>query len=302
MRGLAVLGALRAGVIVLPPALAPWADALGVKHIAVPDARDLSWRDRLPLVDLTIVDVFPRGVVGELAAHRGTPQWLVTRRVAPSYYLDSAVRAAIESQYELIVWTEEPPAPLVSLRVPAVRIAPVLLDTAALGRAEARAGLGITDERPLILALGSGDPTRQANLRGLLAKIAARADASLRFVTDDLPARGDVVRLFPAAPWLAAADLVVAAGGYHAVHETRRAGVPVVFVPQRRRYDDQAWRVQDEPVARTPAELEAAVRWLLARRGHVEKRESAGARMLAALIERRMQRAVLAKEQITAMA
>ena len=36
------------------------------------------------------------------------------------------------------------------------------------------------------------------------------------------------------------------AGGYHAFHETRRAGVPTIYIPQRRRYDDQWWRVRDE--------------------------------------------------------
>lgn len=302
MRGLAVLHRLGTGVIVLPAPLAPWAEALGFDHVAVTDPRDPAWLDRVTGVDLLLVDVFPRGVVGELVVPPGTPAWLVSRRVAAAYYLDPGVRAAIESRYELIVWTEEPPAELAALRVPAVRIAPVVLDAAPLDRAEARARLGVPDRRPLVLALGAGNPGRQADLRGLLARIAARAAAALRFVSHELPEDGEVVRLFPASAWLAAADVVVAAGGYHAVHETRRAGVPAVFVPQRRRYDDQAWRVRGETVAASPAELERAIQALLAGRREVEPRSGAGDLALARLVERRVERGVLAQEEIAAMA
>lgn len=302
MRGLALLSRLRTGVIVLPARLAPWAATLGVEHVAVGDPRDPAWMDRLPAADLMLVDVFPRGVVGELTPPPRTPMWLVTRRVATGYYLDAGVRAAIESRYERIVWTEEPPAPLTALRVPAIRIPPVLLDTEPLERDEARARLGVSDDRPVILALGAGEPERQSRLRGLLVKIAARAGASLRFVSHELPATGDTVALFPAAAWLRAADVVVAAGGYHAVHETRRAGVPAVFVPQRRQYDDQAWRVRDETAATNPPQLEAAIRALLASRRAVEKRAHAGAGVLATLVERRVKLGVLPEEEVAAMA
>jgi hypothetical protein len=301
MRGLALLTRLRCGLLVLPGRLAGWARTLGVDHVAVADPRDATWLDRIARVDLMLVDVFPRGVVGELPALPGTPAWLVTRRVRTGYYLDAGVRAAIESRYERIVWTEEPPAALAELAVPAVRIPPVLLDARPIGRAEARARLGLRDTRPLVLALGAGDPLRQERLRALLVKIAARAGGAVRFVCQELPQRRDFVGLFPAAAWLAAADVVVAAGGYHAVHETRRAGVPAVFVPQRRQYDDQAWRVRGETVTTTPGGLEAAVRRLLASGREREPRLAGGARALAALVQRRVERSVLAEEEIAAM-
>ena len=305
VRGLAVLSRLGSGVVILPARLAAWAEAAGVEHIAVTDPRDPAWLARVPAADLMLVDVFPRGVVGELAPPPRTPMWLVTRRVATGYYLDPGVRAAIESRYERIVWTEEPPAPLAALRVPALRVPPVLLDPAPLDRGEARARLGVTGDRPLVLALGAGDPDRQARLCGLLGKIARRAGAALRFVSDELAEAPDVVRLFPAAAWLPAADVVVAAGGYHAVHDIRKAGVPAVFVPQRRRYDDQAWRVRGEIVATNPAALEAAVRALLGRRTSVEERKDRSGPIgtpLGQLIERRVQLGVLPEEEVAAMA
>ena len=302
VRGLAVLRRLRTGILVLPARLAPWAETLGVEHVAVADPRDPAWIERLPVADLMLVDVFPRGVLGELTALPRMPMWLVTRRVATGYYLDPGVRAAIESRYERIVWTEEPPAPLTALRVPATRVPPVLLDIAPLDRDAARARLGVPEDRALVLALGAGEPERQARLRGLLAKITARADASLRFVSHELPATADTVALFPAAACLAAADVVVAAGGYHAVHEARRAGVPTVFVPQRRRYDDQAWRVRDEIVAVNPPELDAAIRGLLASGRDVQRWTGAGTGALARLVERRVELGVFPQEEIAAMA
>lgn len=43
---------------------------------------------------------------------------------------------------------------------------------------------------------------------------------------------------------VAAADLVIAEGGYNTVAEVRLAGAPAVFVPSARRLDDQAERVR----------------------------------------------------------
>ncbi|MBI2207502.1 MAG: hypothetical protein HYU41_27030, partial [Candidatus Rokubacteria bacterium] len=264
LRGLAVLHALGTGTLVGPRRLASWAAALGVDYVAA-DPHEIANVTALRNAALLLVDVFPRGVVGELAQDTcAAPRWLVTRRVTPAYYLDPRVRETIETGFEQIVWCEEPPAELMTLRVPRHRVPPVLLCPPVLDRDAARRRLGVTNDRRLILALGTGDPGRQGHLARLLGKIAARADADLRFVSDDLPAGGPVLRLFPAAAYLRAADVVVAAGGYHAVHETQAVGVPTIYIPQARRYDDQWWRVRNLPVATDPATLERMVRDLLA--------------------------------------
>jgi hypothetical protein len=113
--------------------------------------------------------------------------------------------------------------------------------------------------------------------------VAERNGARLAFL-------GDHEGVFPAAPYLPAADVVVAAGGYHAYHEVRAAGVPAVFVPQWRRYDDQAERVRDGLVAKDPPTLERAVASLLrgedvpgARLPRLE-RPAAGGEALAGLV------------------
>ena len=89
--------------------------------------------------------------------------------------------------------------------------------------------------------------------------------------------------------WLRGADLVVSAAGYQAYHEIVQAGVPAVFVPQRRQYDSQARRALGKlgiapraahGVARSPLELEVCLDRLMgAERAPVQPFE--GARQVA---------------------
>jgi hypothetical protein len=299
------VGAPAAGATLLGPArLAHWAAALGVPYLTPPEPCPPAWFSALSPPDLLLVDVFPRGVVGELTPLLGrAPAWLVSRWVEPAYYLDPGVRAAIESCYERLVWTEAPPAPLRALDVPQVEVGPVLVHPGPLSRDEARRALDVPQGRRLLLGLGSGDAERQAALCRLLGKVAARLGVALRFVSAELPPSPPVVPVFPAARVLPAADVVVAAGGYHAFHETRLAGVPTVFVPQRRRHDDQWHRVRGAAVAADPLELECLVRAALVAPG------ASGARgaepmssALARLVERRVQAGVLRQEEVAAMA
>ena len=158
----------------------------------------------------------------------------------------------------------------------------------------------------LLLALGSGDRQHQADLLRLLdaicARLRARAGCKIDLIflstllkPEDLPSVSTRTRIeerFPAMRYLRAADLVVAAGGYHAVHEARQLGLPAIFVPQRRKYDDQFWRVRDAPRAAGPVELEEAVAEALAGGGQprpstdrTAKREAApGADQLLAIV------------------
>ncbi len=121
-------------------------------------------------------------------------------------------------------------------------------------------------------------------------------------IADDATACAKAASLFPLARWLSAADVIVAAGGYHAFHEVRASGVPAVFLPQSRRYDDQEARVRGECVARTPEELEARVREALVRPRMLARDASLGAVLVARLLQRRMEKGVLSQEEIAALA
>ena len=301
LRGLAVLSRLGHGTLLGPPALAPWAASLGVACLTPPAGR---WFEDAEPPALLVTDVFPRGVVGELTPllERAPAAWLIARRVREDYYLHPPVRVAIESRYERVLWCEAPPAALAELRVPATRIDPVLLRPPVLERMEARRRLGVAPGERLILALGSGEAERQRHLCRLLGKIAGRARAALRFVSTDLAPAPPVIELFPATAYLEAADVVVTAAGYHAAHETALAGVPTVFVPQRRAYDDQRWRAREGVTAEDPAALEAAIVRLLGEGRRQPARLGDGAAALARLIQRRVQPGVLRQEEIAPVA
>src|SRR5262249_17476994 len=84
MRGLADLARLGGGTRVGPARLRSWATVLGVAYLSPPDGHEAEWVRGQPSPDLLIADVFPRGVVGELAPWLGrVPAWLVARRVEP---------------------------------------------------------------------------------------------------------------------------------------------------------------------------------------------------------------------------
>ena len=303
LRGLALLSRLGRGTLLGPARLAHWGAMLGVDYRAAPEPYEREWIGTLAPPDLLLVDVFPRGVVGELPPLlERAPAWLISRAVSPAYYLHPPVRAAISRHYERIVWTEPPAVVLRGLPVSQLDAPPMLLRPSPLTKPDARRALGVLSGQRLLLGLGSGDVDHQARLCRLLGKIAARVGVALRVISTDLAPVAPVTPVFPAARVLAGADVIVTAGGYHAFWETRLAGVPTVFMPQRRRYDDQGQRVAGAIVATDPHDLEAQVRRLLVD-GVVDPQPIGdGAALLARLVERRVQDGVLAEEEVAPLA
>jgi hypothetical protein len=75
----------------------------------------------------------------------------------------------------------------------------------------------------------------------------------------------------PAMRVLRAGALVVSGGGYSAWHEARALGVPALFLPRPRSWDDQHLRVAGSDPPTTPEALEAAIERGL--RGHASAAE-----------------------------
>lgn len=219
-------------------------------------------------------DVFPRGVLGELSGvlpRLERKAWLVSRRVRPRAWLEPPIRRALEERYERVFWCEAPPAELEGIGVPQSAAGPVLIERVGdcLDPQAARAALELDPEAPVVLMLGSGDEDEQRDDVRLLLKVQARlartADRPFELVvlSARLPATrrpGLLVRdVFPAMRVLRAATLVVAGGGYASWHETGALGMPAVFLPRPRPWDDQVLRVADTRPPATPEDLEAEV-------------------------------------------
>jgi predicted glycosyltransferase len=118
-----------------------------------------------------------------------------------------------------------------------------------------------------VLAVATGSAPADLGLLDTTARAARRVwgeVCTIRFAS--ARPRGcaieEWIQHFPLMEWLPGADLVVGPCGYHLCHETAAVGVPSVFVPQQRRYDDQCARAQDRLTARSPEELEAQMRRL----------------------------------------
>jgi hypothetical protein len=137
---------------------------------------------------------------------------------------------------------------------------PVLIRDAdeLLPRAEARRKLGVTDDAPVVLGVGCGEPEWDASVFGLLEKIWRRRQPLAHLRLASLTPAAGTVNHFPLLELFNGVDLLVGAGGYNLAHEARACGVPALFLPRARRYDDQQWRAGSDGVD-SPEALEARI-------------------------------------------
>lgn len=196
--------------------------------------------------DLLIVDTFPAGSFGELAAvlELARVRALVAREVRPEVRDDPSWQALLPLYERVIVPGEGWEG----------AIGPILLRERAelLPRARARAALGIPDAaRACWISVGGGGD-------GQAGRILPR-------LVDDVRARGwhPIVaagplyrgeeRRGPGVTWLeryasaelmCAADAAISAAGYNSTWELMLAGIPTVFLPRPRLGDDQRARAE----------------------------------------------------------
>ena len=181
--------------------------------------------------DLYLVDTFPRGVLGELTLPQNVACALVTRWVVTEFYARPPVRQALQ-RFDAVFWTEPKSDP----SFPGELTPPVVDDRPVLSRSEARRALEV-DERPLVLAFPWALPSQQEETTSALQAICEAKSWNLRWVDqtqDYLFRRADL--------YLSAADLVISPSGYNTYYEVCKHGVSAIWVPQPRKYDNQARR------------------------------------------------------------
>lgn len=222
--------------------------------------------------DLFIVDTFPGGsfqeLVGVLDLCRHPA--LVLRPVRPEFARRPAFRAMAGLYERVLVPSREQDEPGLAdaLGLPGDRlrfVGPIMRGERfeRCSRAEARNWLGVPASARCILVSGGGGGDDGVD------PLFAAVEATLDRLGDDVwlvfaagPLFRGRPRTGPRRVWwttpdlprlLAAFDASVCAGGFNAVHELGFAGVPTVFVPQRKIADDQHDR------ARKWVERDAAV-------------------------------------------
>lgn len=206
--------------------------------------------------DLFIVDTFPNGSFDELAPALDLcrKKALVLRPVRPEI-LERPGFKALTGLYDRVVVPADLDSPAFSLPVDPLRTGPIMLDERfeAHDRAEARRRLGVEGDAFCWLIAGGGgaDPLVPAVFDA--ADAVAHRDPSLHLVFAAgplcrLPPRRGARRTWWTDPGLgqvlAGVDGAVSAAGFNSVHELLHAGVPTIFLPQRKVADDQEARAR----------------------------------------------------------
>lgn len=230
--------------------------------------------------DLFVVDTFPGGSFQELLGVLDLCKHpaLVLRPVRPEFARRPAFRA-LASLYERVIVPsrEQDEAGLADAlglaRERLCFVGPIMRGESfeRLSRADARACLGVPEQaRCLLVSGGGGGDDGVDELFDAVIAALARAqldDVWLVFAAGPLfrgRPRGGPRRVWWTTPnlpsLLAAFDASVCAGGFNSVHELGFAGVPTVFVPQRKVADDQHERASKlvEREAAICVELEQA--------------------------------------------
>lgn len=222
-----------------------------------------------------VVDAFPAGILGELPAllaEVACPKVALLRRLQPAWIEKWELPRLLASNYDLVALIE-PGAGFdgYPTQVPTREPAPVLARNASelLTPAAARAALEHQGEAPLVVAVITGEPLGDYGiLRAAESHLRAACGdcAALRLAVPMRPAGHAAKSLFPVPLMeaLTGVDLVIGACGYNLAHETAALGVPAIFLPQRRTYDDQLARAEGRLIARSGAELETLMREALA--------------------------------------
>lgn len=223
-----------------------------------------------------VVDAFPAGILGELA---GVLPLLRCRRVAvlrrlqPRWVERWRLAELLAAAYDAVAFVEPGAGvPGIPSSVSPIETPPVLVRDAEelLAPSEARRRLGATDGTPVVLAAATGTRPAERLLPGVVRRLVGSmtgGGAHFRAAEPLAASPGpDAVSHYPLLEWMPGIDVVIGACGYNLCHETDAAGVPAIFVPQRRLYDDQEGRARGRRVARSPAELEQHLRAVLGER------------------------------------
>jgi hypothetical protein len=216
--------------------------------------------------DVFTVDAFPRGILGEMGRvlpHVPCPTLAILRRLKDEYVRRYGIGLFACERYDATAFVEDVGEPLTTAAGGrATETMPAIVRDAEelLSREEARVRLGAEPNLPFVLAVASGSEEQARAFVGAV-RTAWRGlgqPGVIRFVGAAHAAEPESATFhFPLIELLPGVDLVIGAAGYNLFHEVHAVGVPAVFLPQNRLYDDQFGRASQARVAHDPGELES---------------------------------------------
>ena len=195
-----------------------------------------------------IVDVFPRGLGGELANcfanHAALPKVLVARNLPLDYLQQFQIESFVRKNF-CQVFRIEPEAPFAGLPQSQLTC-PVVFQ----GRPPKSNPTATRPDRHRVLVVGSGTNAECLAWRELtdeLRAIVSANDDCVSLLQFEFYFQGPMVNTsdhfhWPPTSQLAGFDLIVGNAGYNLYWETKLAEVPSVLFARHRKYDDQSLR------------------------------------------------------------
>ena len=195
-----------------------------------------------------IVDVFPRGLGGELVncfvEQPNLPRVLVARNLPSAYLHQFQIESFVRNNYQR-VFRIEPEAPFKNLPQSQLTC-PVIFQSATANPAAATTQ---GDERR-VLVIGSGTQAECQELRRLADDLNSIASSNIaddtsqqcKFYFHGPTLAGNDLFHWPPASQLAGFDLIIGNAGYNLFWETRLTRVPAILFAQPRKYDNQRIR------------------------------------------------------------
>lgn len=199
-----------------------------------------------------IVDTFPRGLLGELAALIPTQTQvchvLVHRDLSPDYIAAKSVTAFVQQHYHQILIPGEPTAVWRHLIQAQLTLPWLSLSSTELSEPkDLRSRFRLSQDSPLLLICAAGQPEEQAFFGGLAQQLAeAFPSAQVRCLAPSCPPGCPPegwIDHWPGIEVFQLAQVVLGSGGYNTVYECAALGIPLVAFAQPRRYDRQALRL-----------------------------------------------------------
>lgn len=222
--------------------------------------------------DVLIVDTFPRGLGGELVdllPDVRVPKVLVHRDLNPKY-VEQYDLAEFVTAYDCLLMPGET-GPLCSHSNAVATDRWLIRDSdELLPRETARQQLldDVADDLPIVVVSGSGRSEEVSEMQGLAEELCGElsGEAHVCFVG---PAH-DRQPVWPLLSVMNAVDVLVGAGGYNTVSETRATNTPLLAMPRPRLYDRQHDRLSSTEIVESRHVIVPRIRAALAARSDYE--------------------------------
>ena len=127
-----------------------------------------------------------------------------------------------------------------------------------LTKSEAQKRLNVPLDKKIVLLNfgGGGDQTTIDNYNSVFKAFANKSyihfvvpEAPLSRFSIQLPSNASTIKYYPLVELMAGFDAAISAAGYNTFHELLYTGVPTIFVPKTRGYDDQEQRARNAMLA-----------------------------------------------------